>query len=320
MYKSFIHFIKYNNLTVLIVLAIFLISGGAFAASPTGQDIIGSEQTRLEGMDSTLLLAADLDNLAMDFKIEKIEQDQDFYYITYTFIDLTILENAWQYQLKERIKKVSKNLDQDLGVYLAGEFKEEYDARIRDLKEEKEKARNSGEQTRFEITEYSGLIGQTLDLAAKVFPGYEPVKKEELPSPEILTPPTPPLQGGQTGQTAGPADNLTDIYNDFITLNDPDLDSVFAGADNCPNVFNPDQIDTDADGIGDVCDDINYVDNSQPAVDNSAAMTPEIIEPVSPPASENATSTESLPPAITEPENVQVIEIPAPAPETAPII
>ncbi|MFP6639967.1 MAG: endonuclease/exonuclease/phosphatase family protein, partial [Myxococcota bacterium] len=39
-----------------------------------------------------------------------------------------------------------------------------------------------------------------------------------------------------------------------IQLIDPDSDRVHDDVDNCPNDFNPDQQDSDADGIGDVCD------------------------------------------------------------------
>ena len=35
---------------------------------------------------------------------------------------------------------------------------------------------------------------------------------------------------------------------------DGDTDEVADSSDNCPDVYNPDQIDSDGDGVGDVCD------------------------------------------------------------------
>lgn len=37
---------------------------------------------------------------------------------------------------------------------------------------------------------------------------------------------------------------------------DPDQDKIFTGLDNCPNLANPDQQDTDYDGVGDPCDPV----------------------------------------------------------------
>ncbi len=39
-----------------------------------------------------------------------------------------------------------------------------------------------------------------------------------------------------------------------VTLNDPDNDGLPDWDDNCPDVYNPEQDDTDGDGIGDICD------------------------------------------------------------------
>lgn len=52
------------------------------------------------------------------------------------------------------------------------------------------------------------------------------------------------------GQEAGPDEGPVDTADP----GDIDQDGVFDG-DNCPGLFNPDQSDDDADGIGDACDD-----------------------------------------------------------------
>jgi len=267
MFEKIIHFIKYNNAVVLIV-ALVLILGTSALASDAGQAAIGQRQTTVEGVDNALLLAADLDNFDMEYKIEKIEEDEAMYYVTYTYLDLVNENNAWQYQLKENTRRVSKKLEGDLGVYLAGELKEEYDARIKELRQAQVEARASGEEKRVAVTEYSGLIGASLDLAAKVFPGYEPIKKEELASP-VLSESLRELREVGTGSFSSGPDNLTQVYQNYIEENDPDMDNVFGSIDNCPSVYNPDQLDSNNNGIGDLCETEEAV-----AGEEEAAGTP----------------------------------------------
>jgi len=296
MLQKFINFIKYNNAFVFILLAIVLIGGSAFAATDAGQAAIGQQTTSVQGVDNTLLLAANPEALEMNFKIEKIEQDVDYYYITYTFLSLVKIDNAWQYQLTEKSRKVTKKIKQDLGVYLAEEFKQEHDAIVKDLKEEQAKASLEGEQTREEVTEYTGLIGKTLDVVAQVFPNYEPVKKTEVESPKV---PAEVLAAINSATSTVPvsADNLTAVYNNYIAANDPDHDDVFGAADNCPMTYNPDQKDTDADGVGDVCD-IDQMDGE--TATTTASSTAGIVPTEPAPATEvapaePASTTESAP-------------------------
>lgn len=55
------------------------------------------------------------------------------------------------------------------------------------------------------------------------------------------------------------------------TANDDDIDGVNNNVDNCPNNYNPDQLDTDSDNQGNVCDDDDDND-STPDVDDCAVL------------------------------------------------
>ncbi|MBI2459580.1 MAG: hypothetical protein HYV53_03455 [Parcubacteria group bacterium] len=279
MLQKISHFIKYNNAAIIILAIVLILGGGALAAGPEN---IGQKQTIVQGLDNTALLAVDLENFNMDFKIENLEQDEKYYYVTYSFLDLVIIDNAWQYQLNSKTQKVSQKIKQDLGEYMAKFMAKHYEARRRELTQEKKQAQAQGAEKRFEVIAYSGLIGRTLDLAAKVFPGYEPLVKKELPSPENFD-----LPEANSGAAAaiGAADNLTEVYNDYLAAHPDLLNSLTADASSTPAVI--------------------------------ASSSPDLTG--SPPAD---TVADGIPtaPAMTEPASAQVIELPtpAPAPEAAP--
>jgi len=279
MLAQIFHFIKYNNATVIILAIILILGGGALAAGP---EAIGQKQTSVQGIDNTLLLAADLDNFNMDFKIEKIEQDEQYYYVIYSYLDLVVLDNAWQYQLNSKMQKISRKLKQDLGQYLANFLVKHQEARTRQLKQEKHLAELSGAQTRTEVTEYSGLIGKTLNLASKAFPDYEPVKTRQLPAPENFNLPTSSTSLSEGGQAQ--ADNLTQVYNNYLAAH--------------PDLF------------------INETATSSPATAETVASSTQELAPemVSTEPAETSTESETVSTepetAPIEPTEVQIIELP----------
>ena len=218
MLKKAINFIKYNNFAVLILAVIFIAGSGVWAQTEAGQEFIGEKQEKINGTDNTLLLNVDLDNFDMDFKIEKIEKNDKYYFVTYTYLDLVKKDDAWEYLLNEKIRKVSLKIKKDLGAYLAEELKEEYDARVKALKQEQKMALEKGEETRMEVIDYSGLIGKTLKLSEKIFFGYESVKVNEIPSPTV--PATVlakrEIKKSLSAVSAEKPDDLTKIYFDYL--------------------------------------------------------------------------------------------------------
>lgn len=215
MFNKISHFIKYNNATVFVVLFIFIFGSGVFAAE---SGVLGEKQIKTEGIDNTLLLSADFNNFDMDFKVGEIKEDDENYYVAYTYIDFVLEDSAWQYLMKQKTKKVSKKLKIDLGVYLAEEFAEEHGQRIKDLKKEQKNALDNGKGTRIEVVEYSGLLGKALDLASKTFPGYQPTGRRAVASPVVLPVETKNYEKNSSEQNTGQiqSDNLVDVYNNYI--------------------------------------------------------------------------------------------------------
>ena len=63
-------------------------------------------------------------------------------------------------------------------------------------------------------------------------------------------------------------DALSNNYILQLTFNDSDRDGIADSKDNCPDVFNPNQEDSDGDGIGDICDDDRDGDDIANDIDN----------------------------------------------------
>lgn len=289
MFDKIIYFIKYNNAMFVVILVVFLLGTGVFA-SETGREVLGQKSTKVEGIDNTLLLSADLENFDMDFKIENIEEDDEFYYVVYTFLNLEKANDAWQYQLQEKVRKISKKSGVNVSDYIIDQFKKEYQDRIKYLTNEKEKAGLVGEEKKREVVEYSGIIGVTLSLAEGIIPNYEAKKVSILPTPQDYKY-VRELRGEEI--ILGIDDSISQVYDNYIKENDPDSDGILTPDDNCPNDYNLDQSDRDGDGIGDVCDP--YPDGGDSVEGGLATGTPVTTEEVDTQADSQDISESSTP-------------------------
>jgi len=93
-------------------------------------------------------------------------------------------------------------------------------------------------------------------------------------SPLTISSPTlTDVNGQPIGDTDGNGIFEGSVFNAQIAIDRPcpgdsDGDGILDPSDNCPLVYNPDQTDTDGDGIGDPCDDDDDDDTVPDATDN----------------------------------------------------
>jgi hypothetical protein len=124
-------FIKYHN-AFAIGLGLVFIMAGAFAASPDLRETLISRQEIIRSIDNRGIISTDLDNFNFGLRIKSVDEDENNYYIVYTYKTLAIEDYVWQEVEKENTLAVSKETlgDRDLGLYVAEELGEVIDYQL----------------------------------------------------------------------------------------------------------------------------------------------------------------------------------------------
>jgi len=93
MFQQITNFIKYHNLFTIILGLVFIATAGAFANEGVRNTVIGEEIVTEIGVDNSQLLSADLDNFDINLKINNILEDEENYYVDYTFNTIAVRDN-----------------------------------------------------------------------------------------------------------------------------------------------------------------------------------------------------------------------------------
>ncbi|MFH1089542.1 MAG: PKD domain-containing protein [Candidatus Uhrbacteria bacterium] len=111
---------------------------------------------------------------------------------------------------------------------------------------------------------------------------------------------------GTDPQDVNSSNNLA-ITQLFTPIQDDDRDGIENDTDNCPSVENSDQVDTDLDGLGDVCDDDDDGDGVTDAVEREIGTDPKKTD------TDADGLLDNVDPHPITPESQIKVEVPAPA-------
>lgn len=196
MYKTIADFIRYHNATPLILVAVLLVTGVTFAATPKGQQVFSSSfvvtDTPPVPPDINALQKTDLKKFDPGLKIDAILEDTGNFVVRYSYRTFVIEENAWKPLTKSQELKVDKKMlgTRDLGLYLADQIGQVMDREVAYLKEVQGTWRKSIDPKT--TSQYATLVGKSLDQNGKEFADYRPVvKTSSQPALSRVTPVTP---------------------------------------------------------------------------------------------------------------------------------
>ncbi len=172
-FQKIIDFIKYHNAFTIGLVLVFVFSAGVFASEDARDFVIGEAIVTQLGIDNAALLAVNLDNFDIGMRIDNVSEDNQNYYVDYSYRTLSISNRVWQMMSRAELLTVSRAAlaGRDLGSYLIEELGEVADYELAYLREARESELETGVTEIVESKKYTGLIGLVVELKTKFLPG-----------------------------------------------------------------------------------------------------------------------------------------------------
>lgn len=172
--KSLLNFLKYNNAVPIVLAAVILGAGAAFAASPElRQSVFPSGSTpsaakeKAKPTDAKKLLSENLGKFDLDVRIDAVTEDATEYHAAYSYTTLEVADGAWKEARKKGKMDIPKALlgKRDLKTYLVEQIGQVIDREIAYLSEAQSSIRtkNAAEKSK----EYAALSGTEIDASAR---------------------------------------------------------------------------------------------------------------------------------------------------------
>lgn len=173
--KPMLKFLQYNNAVPIAISIVLLGAGGAFAA--TDPAAVYSQSQQVLSIDNTYLVNKDLSTYTPTAQITGVTEDDQNYYIAYSFSTIDLVNSVWQDTVKPETMTVSKadlGPYRDLGVYVTQQLKQNVDNELARLKTTQGIEKQNVTQ-KVIATTYGGLVGKFLNNTTEALPGYTPV-------------------------------------------------------------------------------------------------------------------------------------------------
>lgn len=173
-------FFLYNNAVPIALGVLFLSSGIVFAANEEARQFVSDSvyqaEQRVVSVDNSYIANKNLDLYSPKVSINSVTEDEDSYYISYTFTTIALDNYVWQDVAQQRTMQVAKTAlgdYTDLGVYVTEQLKQVVARELQHLHEVQAIERKQV-TSKVVATAYSGLVGQFIDDSTEQLPGYVP--------------------------------------------------------------------------------------------------------------------------------------------------